>query len=35
MMAVDTEYAAIVHAWEYRLGALNQMVGSPRFFDPG
>jgi len=28
MMAVDTEYAAIVHAWEYRLGALNQMVGS-------
>src|SRR6266404_1096796 len=28
MMAVDTEYTAIVHAWEYRLGALNQMVGS-------
>src|SRR3954470_9420856 len=28
MMAVDTEYAAIVRSWEYRLGALNQMVGS-------
>jgi anti-sigma-K factor RskA len=28
MMAVDTELTAIVHAWEYRLGALNQMVGS-------
>src|SRR4051794_17265679 len=28
MMAVDTEFAAIVHAWEYRLGVLNQMVGS-------
>ena len=28
MMAVDTEFAAVVHAWEYRLGALNQMVGS-------
>jgi anti-sigma-K factor RskA len=28
MMAVDTEFTAIVHAWEYRLGALNQMVGS-------
>lgn len=28
MMAVDTEFSAIVHAWEYRLGALNQMVGS-------
>ena len=28
MMAVDTEFAAIVQAWEYRLGALNQMVGS-------
>ena len=28
MMAVDTEYAAIVHAWEYRLAVLNQMVGS-------
>jgi anti-sigma-K factor RskA len=28
MMAVDTEYTALVHAWENRLGALNQMVGS-------
>ncbi|ANV99776.1 anti-sigma factor [Bradyrhizobium icense] len=28
MMAVDAEYSAIVHAWEYRLGTLNQMVGS-------
>ncbi len=27
-MAVDTEYTAIVRAWEYRLGVLNQMVGS-------
>ena len=28
MMAVDTEFIAVVHAWEYRLGVLNQMVGS-------
>ena len=28
MMAVDTEFAAVVQAWEHRLGALNQMVGS-------
>jgi anti-sigma-K factor RskA len=28
MMAVDAEYTAIVRAWEYRLGSLNQMVGS-------
>jgi len=28
MMAVDAEYTAVVHAWEYRLGVLNQMVGS-------
>jgi anti-sigma-K factor RskA len=28
MMAVDTQFTAIVHAWEYRLGVLNQMVGS-------
>ena len=28
MMAVDQEYAAIVQAWEFRLGVLNQMVGS-------
>jgi anti-sigma-K factor RskA len=27
-MAADTEFTAIVHAWEYRLGVLNQMVGS-------
>jgi anti-sigma-K factor RskA len=28
MMALDTEFTAIVRSWEYRLGALNQMVGS-------
>ena len=28
MMAGDTKYTALVHAWEYRLGVLNQMVGS-------
>src|SRR3954452_10341482 len=28
MMAVDKEFTAIVQAWEYRLGVLNQMVGS-------
>ena len=28
MMAVDTEFTAIVRSWEHRLGALNQMVGS-------
>jgi anti-sigma-K factor RskA len=28
LMAVDPEYTAIVRAWEYRLGVLNQMVGS-------
>ena len=28
MMAVDPEFAAIVHAWEFRLGVLNQMVGT-------
>ena len=27
MMAVDREFAAICEAWEYRLSALNQMVG--------
>ena len=27
MMAVDKEFAGIVQAWEFRLGALNQMVG--------
>jgi anti-sigma-K factor RskA len=28
MMAADNEFAAIVQAWEFRLGVLNQMVGS-------
>lgn len=28
MMAVDEAFAAIVQAWAFRLGALNQMVGS-------
>jgi anti-sigma-K factor RskA len=28
MMAVDKEFVAIVQAWEFRLGVLNQMVGS-------
>lgn len=28
MMAVDGEFAAIVQAWEFRLGSLNQMVGA-------
>ena len=28
MMALDTEFTGIVHAWENRLGVLNQMVGS-------
>lgn len=28
MMGVDKEFAAIVQAWELRLGVLNQMVGS-------
>src|SRR5215207_10053939 len=28
MMAVDAEFTPIVHAWEYRLGVLNQMAGS-------
>jgi anti-sigma-K factor RskA len=28
LMAIDAEFAEIVRAWEYRLGALNQMVGS-------
>jgi anti-sigma-K factor RskA len=27
MMAVDNDYAALVRGWEFRLGALNQMVG--------
>jgi anti-sigma-K factor RskA len=28
MMSVDKDFAAIVDAWENKLGALNQMVGS-------
>ena len=28
MMSVDKDFTAMVRAWEYRLGALNQMVGS-------
>ncbi len=28
MMSVDTDFTAMVEAWEYRLGVLNQMVGS-------
>lgn len=28
MMAADQEFAAIVQAWEFRLGVLNQMVGT-------
>src|SRR5258707_3035012 len=28
MMAIDSDFTAIVQAWEFRLGVLNQMVGS-------
>lgn len=28
MMSVDADFTAMVHAWEHKLGALNQMVGS-------
>jgi anti-sigma-K factor RskA len=28
MMSVDKDFMAMVHAWQYRLGVLNQMVGS-------
>lgn len=28
MMATDREFAAVVQAWEFRLGSLNQMVGA-------
>jgi anti-sigma-K factor RskA len=28
MMSVDKDFTAMVRAWEYRLGILNQMVGS-------
>jgi hypothetical protein len=27
MMAMDKEFTALVQAWEFRLGPLNQMVG--------
>jgi anti-sigma-K factor RskA len=28
MMAIDTDFVAVVQAWEFRLGVLNQMVGA-------
>src|SRR5450756_642070 len=28
MMSVDKDFTAMVRAWEYKLGVLNQMVGS-------
>jgi len=28
MMVADRDFAAVVQAWEFRLGALNQMVGA-------
>src|SRR5579859_1872956 len=28
MMSVDPDFTAMVVAWEHKLGALNQMVGS-------
>ena len=28
MMSVDPDFIAVVRAWEFRLGVLNQMVGS-------
>jgi len=28
IMSVDTDFVTVVRAWEHRLGALNQMVGS-------
>ena len=28
MMAVDDDFTVVVHAWEFRLGVLNQMVGA-------
>src|ERR1700688_922322 len=28
MMSVDKDFTAMVRAWEYRLGVLNQRVGS-------
>src|SRR5882672_7202765 len=28
MMSLDKDFTAMVEAWEHKLGALNQMVGS-------
>src|SRR5256885_7358734 len=28
LMSVDRDFTALVQAWQYRLGVLNQMVGS-------
>ena len=28
LMSVDSDFTALVQAWQYRLGVLNQMVGS-------
>jgi len=28
MMSIDKDFTAMVQAWEFRLGVLNQMVGS-------
>src|SRR5260370_34462926 len=28
MMSIDKDFMAMVEAWQYRLGVLNQMVGS-------
>ena len=28
MMSVDKDFTAMVEAWQFRLGVLNQMVGS-------
>src|SRR5450432_3836414 len=28
MMSVDKDFTAMVHAWEQKLGVLNQMVGA-------
>src|SRR4030088_2603386 len=37
MMSVDKDFTAMVQAWEHKLGALNQMVGSveprPEFWE--
>src|SRR6266478_9637633 len=33
MMSVDKDFTTMVRAWEYRLGVLNQMVGSVELRD--